>query len=69
MSISDSTARDCTSGSRAIYEKEPHIQIDYSMLDEEEKEVRRIWLKLRQVDFNVFALLYMYLLLLSIPNN
>lgn len=36
---SDSTARDSTSGSRAIYEREARIQIDYSMLDEEEKEL------------------------------
>lgn len=41
---SDSTARDSTSGSRAIYEKEARIQIDYSMLDEEEKEVRNVYI-------------------------
>lgn len=41
---SDSTARDSTSGSRAIYEKEARIQIDYSMLDEEEKEVRNAYI-------------------------
>lgn len=40
---SDSTARDSTSGSRAIYEREARIQIDYSMLDEEEKEVRNVY--------------------------
>ncbi|CAI9721520.1 maintenance of chromosomes 1A-like [Octopus vulgaris] len=37
-STSDSNVRE-SQGSRAIYEKEARIQIDYSMLDDEEKEL------------------------------
>lgn len=40
---SDSSVRE-SQGSRAIYEKEARIQIDYSMLDDEEKEVNVVCL-------------------------